>query len=277
MTGAGEAKTDLRINFEKDYQFASYEGDLEFCDFDLSAMLGEAFGQTSLSLEAEGSGLNIKDLDIKSIGEISSFEYQNYDYQNLSFNGNFLKKRFEGIAKSEDENLNFDFQGMIDLNDSLPDMAMVLNAKQINLKPLNLYEKDLSFRGNLEANLVGNRLDNMNGSANLEKFYVSLDSVIYSTEQPISLVADVPFPNKKLLRFRSEFIDFDIDGKFNLKDFPLSVIEFVNGLFPIEDLVTEDSVAIKKIQAPEQDVDYNFQIKNISPIAKVFCPRIQSC
>ena len=65
----------------------------------------------------------------------------------------FLKKRFEGRAKAEDENLHFDFQGMIDLNDSLPDMQMALNVDTINLKALNFYENNLGFSGDLEANL----------------------------------------------------------------------------------------------------------------------------
>ena len=163
QTNAGEMTANLDMDFEKDYQNAKYDGTVEIRDFALSKILGEQFGQTSFNLETKGSGLNINDLDLIIVGEIPSFNFKDYTYHNLSINGAFLKKRFDGIANAEDKNLYFDFQGMIDLNDSLPDIQMALNLDTINLKALNLYEKNLGLSATIEANLKGNKLDNING------------------------------------------------------------------------------------------------------------------
>ena len=271
-TDAGEIKTDLHMDFEKDYQNAGYSGNFEIIDFDLSKILEPSFGLSSLKIETKGNGLNFNDLNLEASGEIPKFSYKNYPYQNLSFSGDFLKKRFEGIAKAEDENLNFDFQGMIDMNDSLPDFQMVLNVDTVNLKTLNLMESDLAFSGELEADLKGYKLDNISGKATLQNFKIGKDSVFYSTKENISLEAFSPAINKKALHFRSEFADISIDGKFNLEEFPKSVVEFVDGFFSIEELVLADSIQQDIRQIDEQDVVFNFSFKDVVPIAKVFVP-----
>lgn len=269
---AGGMNTDLEIDFEKDYKNAAYDGIVEIHEFDLAKILGQPFGVASLNLDAKGSGLNVDDLDITITGAIRAFNYKDYTYRDVSLNGTFFKKRFEGTAKATDENVRFDFRGMIDLNDSLKDMQMVLNIDTINLKALNLLDKNLGFRGNLEADLKGSRLDNINGIATLTQFGVTLDTVHYSTAQKILLEARSPASDQRALHFRSEFMDADITGKFNLADFPKSVIDFVNEFFPVEGLIANDSLLQEIDLAKEQDVAFNFQFKDIAPIAQLFLP-----
>src|SRR5690606_14818387 len=67
---------------------------------------------------------------------------------------------------------------------------------------------------------------------------------------------------------RSGFLDAGISGNFNIAKFPKSVMEFINGFFPIETLVGNDSLAL----APEQDVDFDFKFKEIAPFAQLFLP-----
>ena len=270
QTDAGEMQSDLAMDFETDYQNAKYDGIVKLENFDLSKLLGEPFGQTSFDLKTKGSGLNINDLDLIASGDIPVFNYKNYTYQNLSLNGAFYKKRFEGVAKAADENLQFDFQGMVDLNDSLPDMEMTLNVDTINLKALNFYEKELGFSGDLEANLKGNNLDNIVGIASLQNFKIVHDSVFYSTDSTISLEAQSSVLNQKAIHFRSEFMDANITGEFVIADFRQSIIEFIDGFFPIEDLILKDSSSQQIEEADEQDIAFDFQFNDLSSVAQLF-------
>ncbi len=272
QTDAGGLRADLNMDFEKDYQNAKYEGSLGITEFDLSKILIGPFGLTSFNIETKGSGLNINDLDLTIAGTIPTFNYKDYTYRDLSLNGAFLKKRFDGNAKAEDENIRFDFQGMVDLNDSLPDFELALNVDTINLKSLNLYQNDLGFSGNLEADIKGNRLDNINGIANIQNFKIAQDSIHYSTDKIISLEARSPVFDQRMLKFRSEFMDANFVGKFNFADLPASIVDFVNGFFPIDDLVLADSSSQKSAPVKDQDVTFDLNFKDIASVAQLFLP-----
>jgi len=74
LTSLGNADTDFRVNFNKDYSDASYEGLIELQDFDLKTLMdNDSLDRVSMTLDLSGSGMtpeNLKTSIKASISEI---------------------------------------------------------------------------------------------------------------------------------------------------------------------------------------------------------------
>jgi len=269
-SSAGDVITDLNIDFNEDYSFASYKGLLEMNDFNLAKLLGKPFGPISLKATIEGEGLALEDLNSETTAAISSVYYQGYTYQDLKIDGNFLKKKFEGNAVIEDENVAFDFFGKVDLNDSLPYFNALLMVDTINLQPLNLYPQNLGFSGLLNAKIRGNSLDNLAGKAGIRYFSLTKDSLSYHTQERTTV--KVTDKDQKEINIRSAFLDAQINGIYHLNELPNAIKYFVHGIFPIS---IPDSLANTKPPLV-QNIKFDFQFKDIGSIAQVFIPELSA-
>ena len=120
--------------------------------------------------------------------------------------------------------------------------------------------------------LKGNNFDNIEGVANLQNFKIVRDSAYYSTDKAISLEAASPAFNQKTIRFRSAFIDADVLGHFNFADLRVSVLDFVNDIFTIEEIISKDSTFQKPGQIEDQELAFDFKFKDINSFAKLILP-----
>ncbi len=274
-TTAGNLGTNITMLFQKDFETAKYQGNLKMEKFDLGKILGEPFGTISLLANMNGEGLKLDDLATSINATIPSFIYKDYNYKKLLVDGSFNKKKFEGKANIQDKNIAFDFLGKVDLNQMLPEINMSLVLDTINFKQLNLYEKDLSFSGLVKANLKGNNLDDLAGSASLDYFNINQDSITYSSNKKVSLKSNQDTEGNKTLVFRSEFMDADIFGQYNFRELPDALYAYVDDFFPVttireQEQLAEEDTSTKSLV--KQDFDFDFRFKDIAAFTKVFVP-----
>ncbi len=274
-TSAGNLGTDVTMVFQKDFTTATYVGNLEMEKFDLGTILGGDFGEVSMIANMNGKGMKLDEITTNINATIPNFTYKKYNYQDLVIDGSFDKKQFQGKANIQDEHIAFDFYGNVDLNKEIPVIDMTMIVDTLNLKQLNLSESDIGFNGFVKADLEGNNLDDLVGSASLYYFTIQKDSTSYTSKQKTSLKVKLDESNNKTMRLRSKFMDVDIAGQYNFRTLPNAFLRYIDDFFPIHNIRSERAAEFNNtttITKPSQDFEFDFRFKDIADIVQVFVP-----
>ncbi|MBI1226736.1 MAG: hypothetical protein GC192_15990 [Bacteroidetes bacterium] len=274
-TAAGIADTKLKLDFNEDYSNANYDGDLRLQDFDLGKLLGDTsqIGKVSLDTRLEGSGLSLDELNTTIDGVVKKLHFNRYDYTDLRIDGRFDQRRFTGKLGMDDPNLRFTFDGVANLNDSLPDLDITLDIDTVNFEKLNFYQSPLGMSGQLVAKINGNNLDNLSGTASLTNFAVASDRDKYF-DPAITLTAEQPDGNNRALHFKSKFMRANVAGKYKFADLNDLIIGYINDFFPIDDLTSlpEDSELHPRPKVAHQRFDFDIHFTALSDVADIFLP-----
>ncbi len=199
-------------------------------------------------------------------GEIEQVEWNKYNYKNIVINGELDKKNFSGDVAIDDSNLKFDFKGYANFNDSIPDFNFNLDLKKAMLGKLNLSkdfpQSEIGFLMN--ANFVGNNIDNLIGT-------IKIESGTYSNKN-----GKIPLENMQLeslpgaqndrLNFYSKFFDVNLTGNLHTKSILLELKKIVNNYIPSFKLASQQQMALNKF-------DYRINIKDINTLTKVLAPK----
>ncbi len=141
-------------------------GEVATRDLRLGELLGrqDIFGCTTLNGSINGViGRNYSDARIR--GDIAQLGIKGYVYDSIRLDGRLRNKLFDGDVTTRDKNLDFDFSGMVDLNDSIPRYDFLLNLRHADLVRLRINRRDsvsqlvarMTARGN------GRTIDDLNG------------------------------------------------------------------------------------------------------------------
>ena len=203
----------------------------------------------------------IADID----GGIERIDLNNYELKNIELKGNISGKRFDGHMAVEDENLNFDFDGIFDFNKKIPVFDFVMDLNRANLIALNLDKKyslsELSFL--LKANFTGNNIDNLAGSIWLEDgTYQNQNGEIELNSFELKTFADSLTNN---LQLRSDFLDADFKGDYQFYNLKNSVLKIVSHFLPSANLEFEENRS-KNI------FEFSGRSKDFAKITEVFLP-----
>ncbi len=275
QTDAGAVKTDFFIDFNKNYNNASYNGEIHLHNFNLRRVMGDTtFGNVTLAVALKGSGLSPKDLAAQVEGVITSFDYNNYEYNNVKVDGRVEQQQFTGAASIQDPNMNFAFNGSANFNDSLPVLNFIANIDTLNLKQLNFYPTQLGISANITADFIGLNLDDLDGALSIANLAIANDTAYYQTDS-IILRASEPDTTGKLLTLHSDFINAQISGDYNLADLPKIIQNFVNDYFPIDQLVSSvdrpDSLSIEPERViADQDFEGLIELNDPVPLLSLF-------
>lgn len=281
-TEAGNVTTDAQVAFNNDYSDAEYSGDLALQEFDLGYILQDTtIGNVSLTVNGAGSGLAIDSLQAELDGEVIAFDYQGYEYHDLKIDGVVKGMEFIGEASFEDPNLAFNFEGDINLNDSIPDLQFTMLIDTVNFANLNFKDIPYAFSGDIYSNFSGNNLDNIEGSARIENIYLSNDTASVATDSIIFLATEEG--TGRGVELHSEFFNLVIRGQYNIAELPTLVINYVNDYFPVDQLLspvdTPDSLAIEPnepaAQLPDQNFTATLGLANPLPLINIFFTGIE--
>ncbi|MCD8071690.1 MAG: translocation/assembly module TamB, partial [Alistipes sp.] len=92
-------------------------------------------------------------------------EYNGYRYRDVAIRGELDNRMFNGHITSGDRNLDFDFDGIFDLNDTVPRYDFSLELRNADLAALNFVTRDTVslLRAGVRAIGSGTKPDNLNG------------------------------------------------------------------------------------------------------------------
>ncbi|MCB0641397.1 MAG: hypothetical protein KDC44_07140, partial [Phaeodactylibacter sp.] len=163
--------------------------------------------------------------------QIDSFFYKNYNYKDLTMDGQLEANRFTGFFKSEDPNVDFNFDGTIDFSRQVPFFDFKAKVNNLDLKRLNLMQKDLAFQGDVDLKLRDIRLNKMNGDITISDLVIIEDQKYRHQVDTIRAMAF--FENRNhVVSIESEVIDARMEGRFFFEQIGNEFLHYLERNFP---------------------------------------------
>ncbi|HAH24816.1 MAG TPA: hypothetical protein DCL77_13860 [Prolixibacteraceae bacterium] len=206
------------------------------------------------------------DFSAQVSGKIDSIFVNNYQYKNIQMNGDILNKKFDGFMVVDDPNLKLRFDGKFDLNVPVPEFNFQMLLENANLRAINLdhsYQHSaISFA--LNANFTGSNIDNINGLIHFSKgAYINENGAVSFDNFDLKTFYD----NEPVLQLRSDFLDADIRGQYELHNLHNSVKQVISHFLPSAGL----TFPTEKIQ---NNFDFKVVLKDGNRFTKVLMPEL---
>ena len=272
-TNLGSVTSDLSLKKQKESKMISYKGQLTVGGFDIGKFTGnpEYLGRVTLRADLNGKGFSLNDANLTMNVRIDSAYLNKYNYKNLNIKGLLADRKFNGMLNVDDPNLNLDFNGLIDLRDSLPDFNFAVQIHHAQLFDLNLLKRDsvLTLSTRMKVNFNGTNLDNIDGS-------VQVDSTVYTEGNKLiamdhlSLLTRQDTASGKSYHLQSDFVDANVTGDFSFKAIIPSLSSFIQNYLASFNM-NDSLIALSQTQS-SQKMNYEVRFKQSDEVANVFLP-----
>ncbi|MDX2001282.1 MAG: translocation/assembly module TamB domain-containing protein [Chitinophagales bacterium] len=261
ISSIGRVKSD--INFKIDEGKPYYSGNLSTTEFDMGTWLNQDYlGKMTMRSKVEGSGFNLKVLEANGDGIINSITVKDYVYRDIRFDGIFKQNEFKGYFSVKDDNLDLDFEGDINLAQQLPVFKFHSLVTKANLKALNLTDSDIKLSTDMSLDLIGDKIDSINGSFTAKHTNIIKDDSLYVLDSLQFYSFDNP--DGKALVVTSDFLEASMNGRFNFKDLPNALGRFFKYYFEPTTRGTEqltDSI--------RQNFEFNIAFDNTGNLSRL--------
>ena len=265
-TEIGFVDSNLKITKVDDIDNATYDGNMIFEKFDFGIFLDEPkIGVGSLNVDVNGNGLITDNLDTQVKGDIYEIVYNNYNYSRIKVAGNVRNKIFDGNLIVNDNNLQFNFNGLVDFSEEIKKYDFEAKVDYANLRTLNFVKKDSIsiFKSRVKMNMNSSDLDDAIGK-------ISFSNTTYTNEHDDYYFKKFDISSRfdndiRYIEFKSpDIIEGDLKGRFIFRDLKKL---FENSIGHIYTNYIPHKVSIN------QSIDFNFKIYN--KIAEVIFPEIE--
>lgn len=133
-----------------------FDADLTIENYKLNELFqNEKLGAISLTLEANGQGKTINNLDANVEANIFSFKFNNYDIKDLKLVGDIKDGRGKVTSKYKDYNLNLDLYATVVLDSVAPEATVELDIIGADLKALGLMQRNVKTGMKIFADFKG--------------------------------------------------------------------------------------------------------------------------
>jgi hypothetical protein len=277
-TSLGPGQVDMQLNLKDGPEKAIYRGDLKMRGFDMATWTGDRnFGPSSFQVNvAENStGLTLPTINARVSGKIDTFFYNKYPYRNIKLNGKFEKYVFDGKVVSDDPNVDFVFDGNINLKDSIPVFDFSANIRRLDLGVLQLVKDDWVLIGEVkQLELRGRNVDEIVGSANLQNFKILENREDYYSLDYLRFNSYFRPDGTRFLGIDSDVASGQMTGNFSIARAPKNLLRLLGKHHP---------AFVEKLGLPANDslpltdlYDLNFQIRNSRNLAELFVPGLDT-
>lgn len=268
MNSGGVFKTSLgKINYQLNLKLLpdsvyAYTGNLDIQQLQLGKLISnEKLGELTLNGLVDGKGFDLQHLDTKIKGFIKKLDYNNYAYQNVDINGRIQDKRFDGLLAMSDENLDFNFNGLVNFRDSIPTYNFSLDLRRANLQELNFSKDLLKIRAKVNSDISAKNIETLNGNLVIDDLTIAKGDEIYQLD---SMSLNAKSENALTeLSFKSSVVDANFKGNFKLNTLPEVVEQHLQRYL-------SDSTELKDL-APQEFV-FNIDFKNPGFFTNVVVP-----
>ncbi len=264
-TAIGSSYTDLQMTNIQTIDDASYIGFVSLIDFDLGKFVpNEQLGLATMDVNVEGKGFIAEYLNTEVIGEVYKLEFNNYEYNDLKVSGILKEKLFDGSLVSKDENFQFDFKGLADFGENANNFNFIASVAHADFKKLNFINDSVSvFKGDLNMDIVGTTLDNIEGQIRFSNTtYQNKNDTYYFEDFSVSSSFDTD--TLRTVEINSpDIITGYVKGKFKVMEIGKLVQNSVGSIY----------TNYKPFEISEgQRLNFNFKIYN--KIVDVFFPEV---
>lgn len=265
-TEIGFVDSNLEINKVNDIDNATYKGRVVFETFDFGAFLNDPqVGVGSLDFDVNGNGFITETINTQVRGDIHEIVFNNYNYNRIKVAGKVRNKIFDGNLIVNDNNLQLNFNGLIDYSEEIKKYDFEAKVDYANLNTLNFVKKDSIsiFKSRVKMNMNSSNLDDAIGriSFNNTTYTNEHDNYYFKTFDISSRFED----NLRFIEFRSpDIVEGDLKGRFVFKDLKKLFENSIGHIY---------TNYIPHPVSTEQSIDFNFKIYN--KIAEVILPEIE--
>ena len=223
----GSIVMDLLFKMHPD-KLTSFTGSLAATHLNLKSILkSELFETADFNFMLDGRLQNNRPSNISGNGVIFSLGMNGYNYENIKLSGKLKDKEFDGNVDSPDQNVNFTFDGKINLDGTHDDPTPVFDfkaeVKHIDLAKLNINKRDSisQFSGKINANFKASGIFDYTGELAIVdgKYKDRLGNI---TLGDITL-SSVNKAGKDSIQLKSDFVDINYAGKDDLDGFLLKL------------------------------------------------------
>lgn len=217
-TGVGEVTCNLQMAPLKAGR-SSLRGDVQTHNLRLGELLGRRDLVGNATLAAFIDGVVGKDYtDANVVGNVTQLGFNGYIYDSLRLDGRLRNREFDGRITARDPNLDFDFTGLVNFNDSIPRYDFTMDLRHADLARLHINRRDSvsQLSAHIAANAGGRSLDDLNG-----RIHISDVVYRYNDKQITSQTMTVTGENSarsKLVELRSDFADATFRSKTSYRE-----------------------------------------------------------
>jgi hypothetical protein len=271
-TEVGTLKTDilLRVNHESNI---AYDGHIIANDFNAGKFFNAQSVINKLDIEANivGSGVRFDNMEISMVGAVDSLELFGYVYNEIEINGNLTDRKYTGDMIIKDDFINLDFNGSIDYGANIPEYNFVTRIEDAYLQEINILSNEDSsiVSTQLNVNLMGDNLDNMQGMAKLDSTYFSNNGESWFMEHfAVSITRESD--NYAFINLFSDILNASIEGNYTFTKLPENILLLMNQY--LNNLIPDSRLA--NIKPVDQDFIFNLELKNTQSLTDIFIPQL---
>ena len=275
QTDLGRAVTDMTLKIKEGREKAVYSGNLSLENFDLGTWTGNKdLGIVTLKTNVkDGRGLTSDVASAVVNGTVENLFFRNYNYKNIVLNGRLDNRRFNGQLGIEDQNIDLIFVGDVNYRNEIPVFDFKSKIKKLNLKTLNLSNKDYRLSGDVDLNLINSNLSDMEGDIEVLNFVFENGNEKFQVDS-ILISSKFSELGEKLFLIKSDVVEGKIKGFFDIEQLPNTFLAYYHRNFP----VFMNKLGVKKPTKDyrNSDFSFDFQINDAREFAKIIDPGIDS-
>jgi hypothetical protein len=262
----GSITLDLK-NSTYNIQNIEYKAALKLSKIELGKIIQDStFGTFNLEAFIDGSGLDFESLETIIRSNISEFTYKNYTYSDLVIDGKLMNQTFMGNASMKDTNLIFKFDGLVSMNDTIPEYKFKLDLEGVDLQRLNITNADYRIQTLISADLVGNSIDDIVGDFQIREFQIKQNEAFYRIDS--LLFISFKDTSNSNLSIDSDLLTGNFKGNIPFSEMGNSMKKFFQGYYndTINTSLTEEN----------QKFSFDLRIRNNPILSEILLPELQT-
>ncbi|MFW6219113.1 MAG: translocation/assembly module TamB domain-containing protein [Bacteroidota bacterium] len=157
---------------------------------------------------------------------MNSVSYKEVMYHDLQANGYLSTEKFDGNVNLDNDYIAFNYSGLIDWGDTVPNLNFNLNLKGADLKRMKLTPQDIRIAGNISTRIKGDKLENINGNAQFNQVRIVKNEDLVDLE-PIEIEINNK-PEETALVVNSGIADARYSGSVKVTEIPMVFTEYLN-------------------------------------------------
>nr|WP_236614016.1 translocation/assembly module TamB domain-containing protein [Nafulsella turpanensis] len=278
-TGLGHIRSDINLKLNTQNQdLSTYSGALALHNFKLARFLEEpSLKQISMQGKVDGSGFSLASARLNLDANIFQIGYNDYNYRNIRTKGKLARSFFEGDLAIKDPNLQVEGKGSIDFRNQQQKIKVSARLDTAFLQPLKLSEKEAFFSANVDINISGVDIDEIQGEMYLADAYIQYNQRDLSLDT-LSFFSAID-ENGRQLMVETDKVDLYASGDFDYTTLAKDVerlykeyaMNFRNQSEEIDNYYQEK-------EAPEDyqkyRLDYVAKLKDVNPVLQLLVPEL---
>ena len=259
------AKLSVQIGDKNDD--VSYQGDIRTDNFNLGKLIAQGdLRELTVNAKINGKGTTLKNLDANFDAEITKLSYNGYNYNSISLNGKIKEKLFTGKLLSKDPNADFDFNGTVNFNNTVPEMDFIstINNLQLNTLKLMNSKDSASISSQIFIRIQGNSIDRLSGQINFDNTIYKAGGKEFKLSS-FNIDMDQGREDKKI-KLSSEYVNAAIKGHYELTNLKPAFEGLLYNYYP--------TFFVKPVTAKKysDELTFKIRIKKFSTIKTLFLP-----